>query len=72
MTRPSRSEARAQFDNDTRVTLLESDADALENAVVGLKQTISKLTWSVVGAALSLTTASILLAVNLSLINGGG
>lgn len=66
MNRPSRTEQRASFDNDTRVTLLEGDADSLEAAVTSLKTTMSKLTWAVVGASLALTTSALTLAVSIA------
>ena len=70
MTRPSRSEARANFDNDTRITLVEADMDGIEAAVTDLKSNITKLTWAVVGASLALTTSAITLAVSIATAGG--
>lgn len=47
------------------MSLAETDLDSLEDVVTGIQEQIRRLTFAVVGAALSLATASVLLGLNL-------
>lgn len=57
---------RQSFDQVVRITLLEDDIDRVDTALLKMEDNLRKLTLAVVAAALSLTTASILLALNLA------
>ena len=61
----SRNAARVGYDEATRISLLETDVDKLDSDIFGLKAQISKLTWSLAGAAITMGTTSILFAANL-------
>ena len=66
----ARGEAREGMGVEVRIRLLEVDADDFDSAIEAINERLMKLTWAVTGAALSLTTASIMLAINLSLTGG--
>jgi hypothetical protein len=66
----ARTEARAGFNPDTRIALLETDADDMECDMRSLKGSISKLTYAVVGAALTMGTTAVMLAINLAAMAG--
>lgn len=67
--RTSRVEARQGADVPTRLRLLETDADSLESDVSSLEQMLNRRlgrqTAVLMGILISVTTASILLALNL-------
>lgn len=56
---------RAGFASEVRISLAEADLDQMEGAIESIQEQLRRLTLAVVGAALSLTTASVLLALNL-------
>ncbi len=58
-------DVRQTFDLDVRMSLSEGDLDSLEKVVSDMQDQIRRLTFAVVGAALSLATASVLLGMNL-------
>ena len=60
-----RSRDREAFDERVRVTLLEDDMDKVDLVVTRMETSIRRLIMAVLAAALSLTTASLLLAFNL-------
>ncbi len=61
----SRQEARSQFDEKTRLALLEADADNVHADVASLRAVINRLIWSIVGATFTLATATVLFALDL-------
>lgn len=61
-----RSRSREAFDERVRISLLEDDLDRIDRAVDRMEGNLRKLTQAVLAAALSLTVASVLLAVNLA------
>jgi hypothetical protein len=67
----TRSEARSRYDVDTRIGLLESDADAFELDLLRINQRLDKLLWAMIGMIISLTTGAVLLAINLVVARGG-
>lgn len=68
---PPRTEARAAFEERVRIALLETDMDEVDESVFAVKGRIDKLTWTIGGAAITLATSSVLLAINLILHSGG-
>lgn len=66
----ARADERGGFEDAVRIRLLETDMDEVETDVNGIKTRIDKLTWAIVGAALTLTTSSVLLAINLAVTAG--
>jgi len=62
---PARHNIRGDMDSDVRLTLLEGDADSIENEMRGLRSSINKLTWAVVGVGLTIAGSGIMLALNL-------
>ncbi len=65
----SRTSARGKFTDPVRISLLETDADELDSDMAGLKAQINRLTWTLAGAAVTMATASVLFALNLSVMN---
>ena len=65
MGRASRAEARQGFDVETRLRLVEGDGDDFEHAIEILNERLTKILWALVGLLISVTTACILLAINL-------
>lgn len=61
----ARVQDRSGFDTDTRMTLLEGDADHLEATVAGIQASMKKLSTALNAAAITLGTSAVLLAVNL-------
>ena len=61
----SRVRDRKEFNTDTRVTLLESDADDLEITVAHIQRSMSRLSTTFIGAAITFGTSAVLLAANL-------
>lgn len=61
----ARSEARARFDHETRLSLVEQDADELETGIAAVAERLSKILWALVGLLITVTTSSIFLALNL-------
>lgn len=66
----ARAEERRHFDADTRLTLLEGDADEQERATEAFDAKLNKILWALVSLLIMVTTAAILLAVNLT-VDGG-
>ena len=60
-----RAHARSGFDNETRVTLLEDDADKIESTVVSLQKSMQRVSSALIGAALTFGTSAVLFALNL-------
>ncbi len=60
-------DVRQTFDLDVRMSLSEGDLDDFDKVLIGIQEQITRLTFAVVGAALSLATASVLLGLNLLL-----
>lgn len=63
----TRAHARKDFNQDTRLTLLETDADDMEGYVAAIQQSIARLTRYLTTAAITFGTSAVLLAVNLVL-----
>lgn len=61
----SRAIERQGFDQATRLSLVETDLDRQDAAIVGLTDEIKKLRLSVTAFFVSLGTSSVLLAINL-------
>lgn len=70
----SRSAARSGFDQGVRLQLVEEDVDDLEDelakAIDKLSGELAKIKGVLLGMLISVTTAAILLAVNLVVSNG--
>lgn len=62
----SRVEARRDFDDGTRLRLVEGDLDKMDAELVEIRKVLNKILWAVVGLLISVTTASILLVLNLA------
>ena len=62
----SRHQSRREMDLSTRMYLVEGDLDDLESALKDLTVALRKWVWAFVGMLISLTTTSILLAMNLA------
>ncbi len=61
----SRAHERKGFDQETRVTLLEGDADTIEVTVAGIQKSMQRVVSALIGATITLATSSILMALNL-------
>ena len=61
----TRTHARKDFDDDTRLALVEGDIDNLEATVVSIQKSMSRVVTSLVTATITLGTSAVLLAVNL-------
>jgi hypothetical protein len=72
----SRQEARKDFDERTRLRLIEGDLDHVDEAfdrfarkfekqLDDTNDRLGKIMWALVGLLISVTTASILIAINL-------
>lgn len=66
MVAVARSEARRGFDTDTRLRLLESDADDLERKFEKIGERLGKIMATCLAILTSLVVASIMLALNLA------
>lgn len=66
----SRSDQRARFDDADRIVLLEQDIDAIGVKLDAIEARVGKVLWAMVGILVSVTTACILLAINLAAIGG--
>lgn len=60
----SRANDRKEFDQGTRVTLLEGDADKFEGAVEGLQASMDSVTSWLIKAAVGFATSALVLALN--------
>ena len=67
----ARAELRRDFDDKTRLSLLESDMDLIEKQLSALRSGQEYQTKMLVGILISLATGAILMAVNLVLLRGG-
>lgn len=72
----SRANERSALEQDMRIVLLEQDADAFDKAFMGVREELkllgdklSGLSKILVGMLISITTTSILLAINLIVSN---
>lgn len=61
----SRVDERQGFDTETRLRLLERDADTLEGAVERQNQLLNRIFFAILGLLISVSTACIMFAVNL-------
>ena len=61
----SRVEARKDFDERTRLRLVEGDLDTIDTELHVTNDRLNKILWALVGLLISVTTASILLAINI-------
>ncbi len=61
----SRTHQRKGFDPETRTTLLEGDADNIENTVAGIQKSMQRVVTSLVTATITFGTSAVLLALNL-------
>lgn len=66
-----RNEQRSRFDDSDRIVLIEQDLDALVTKLDAIESRVGKVMWTMVGILVSVTTACILLAINLAAIGGG-
>ena len=69
---PSRSVSREAFADPVRIRLLETDMDAQESGLAAMSKDIRSIRNMLMGFLASLTTASVLLAINLVVVNSGG
>lgn len=67
----SRAAARQAFDQETRVALLEGDIDEFELTMNALRSELGGIRRVLVGLLVSVTTACILLAINIAVVGGG-
>lgn len=67
----SRHSQRAGMDPETRLTLLEHDADELEDVAKSIDGKLSKVLYLVIGTALTTGTAAVLFAADLIIRQGG-
>lgn len=63
----SRVAARQRFDHDTRLTLVEGDLDDNDNALEAIRGQLGKVLWTMVGLLISVSTACVLLGLNLAI-----
>ena len=66
----SRVGERKDFDVPVRTTLLESDADKLEEGLEGFRLELRGIRNVLVGLLISIATAAVLLAINLMVVQG--
>jgi len=59
----SRQTARAAFDIDVRLTLLENDADDRETEIIALRQSINRMTGALMAAALTFGVMAVMFAL---------
>ncbi|KAA3641175.1 MAG: hypothetical protein DWP92_01630 [Armatimonadetes bacterium] len=62
----ARQTSRKAFDDSTRLSLLETDADEMAADIAAIRTLLQRLTWAIVGAGITFSTSSILLAINLT------
>jgi len=60
-----KAHARKDFTTETRITLLEGDADNIEVTVAGIQKSMQRVVSALIGATITLATSSILMALNL-------
>ncbi len=65
--RPSRSTARKNFSSETRVALLEDDADKFEDVVVKIQDSLDGVKSWLVKSVIGLATGSALVALDIVL-----
>lgn len=61
----TRANERIHFDDKTRIALLETDLDGMDLRLAETNDRLAKILWALIGLLISVTTASILLAINL-------
>ena len=64
--------SREAFADPVRIRLLETDMDAQESGLAAMSKDIRSIRNMLMGFLASLTTASVLLAINLVVVNSGG
>lgn len=64
-----RSERRKGLPQTTRITLVEDDLDTIDDGMNGLNEKLGKIMWAMVGMLISISTASVLLVLNLLVIS---
>lgn len=62
----SRVSERQAFDDRTRLTLVEGDLDAQDNELAAIRGQLGKVLWTMVGLLISVSTACVLLGLNLA------
>ncbi len=70
--RESRTDQRRGFTVETRIALVEADADEHDEAVAAVNAKLDRFQGILVGILITLTTASVLMALNLVLNGRGG
>ena len=60
----SRAEARKDYDQLTRTSLLEADVDSIINEVNGMKNWLKGLTLALIGAAVTLAINVIVIGIS--------
>lgn len=68
--RQSRIDRAQGLDDGTRLRLIEDDLDTLESELHTMNDRLSKILWALIGLLISVTTAAILLAVNIGVAPG--
>jgi len=68
----TRTAERQNYVLDTRISLLESDLDKFEEGMEGIRAELRGLNRIMLGVLVSVTTAAILLALNIALQAAGG
>lgn len=64
--RQSRVESRSRFDEATRISLVEGDLDTFDDRLGETNQKLDKILWALVGLLISVTTACILLVIQVA------
>ena len=62
----SRRDRRGSLPDTVRLTLVEDDLDTLNEGLDALNEKLGKIMWAMVGILISVTTASVLLVLNLA------
>lgn len=62
----SRNVARSEFSDHDRIRLVEGDLDRFDDELGITNDKLSKILWVLVGMLISLSTACVLLVVNLT------
>lgn len=66
----ARQESRASFDQPTRLRLLEGDMDSNDEVVKEINNRLARNNQLLVGILISVTTASILMLINVLALGG--
>lgn len=64
--RQNRVESRSRFDEATRISLVEGDLDTFDDRLGETNQKLDKILWALVGLLISVTTACILLVIQVA------